>query len=95
MIRALEESGSGVKSHFIFGVREQRDSFYLEELERIKSVYPLFDYHIYLSQEDSTGTIHGRVTDFLTRENTVSYEEFYLCGSPAMVGDARAKLEEL
>lgn len=95
MIRALEESKSGVRSHFIFGVREQRDSFYLEELERIKSTYPLFDYHIYLSQEDSTETIRGRVTDFLVPENIVPYEEFYLCGSPAMVGDARARLEEL
>lgn len=95
MIRALEESKPGMKSQFIFGIRKQKDSFYLKELERIKSVYPLFNYHIYLSQEDSIETIRGRVTDFLTRENIVSYEEFYLCGSPAMVGDARARLEEL
>lgn len=95
MIRALEESGSDVKSHFIFGVREQRDSFYLEELERIQKKYPTFSFELYLSQEDSTETTRGRVTDFLVPENVIPYEEFYLCGSPAMVGDARAKLEEL
>ncbi len=35
------------------------------------------------------------VTDWITRENINAYEEFYLCGSPAMVKDARARLEQL
>jgi NAD(P)H-flavin reductase len=33
------------------------------------------------------------VTDFLAPENLGPYKEFYLCGSPAMVKDAREKLE--
>lgn len=76
-------------------MRTVSDVFYTEELDRMKTVYPLFDYRIFLSQEDSENTTHGRVTDFLTIENIAPYGEFYLCGSPAMVKDARSKLEEL
>jgi ferredoxin-NADP reductase len=35
------------------------------------------------------------VTDWIVPENISSYEEFYLCGSPAMVKSAREKLEAL
>ncbi|MDP2103891.1 MAG: FAD-dependent oxidoreductase [Candidatus Gracilibacteria bacterium] len=96
MIRALEESQSGVKSHFIFGVREQKDSFYLEELQRIQKKYPTFSFDISLSRENIPGFAHGYVTDFLQNPEVVrQFSEFYLCGSPAMVQDTRAKLEEL
>ena len=37
----------------------------------------------------------GHVTAWITPENITSIEEFYLCGSPAMVKDARVRLEEL
>lgn len=35
------------------------------------------------------------MTDWITSENISKYEEFYICGSPAMVKGAREKLEEL
>lgn len=78
---------------YIFGVRTISDIFYIDELNRMKQEYPSFDYRIYLSQEDSDNAVRGRVTDFLTRENVSSYGEFYLCGSPAMVKNARERLE--
>jgi NAD(P)H-flavin reductase len=59
----------------------------------MKKEYPMFDYQIFLSQEDSENTVRGRVTDFITEENLAPYGEFYLCGSPVMVKDAREKLE--
>ncbi len=37
----------------------------------------------------------GYVTDWITAENILKYQEFYLCGSPAMVKSVREKLEEL
>lgn len=96
MIRALEKSNSQVKSHFIFGVREQRDSFYLAKLNQIQEQYPNFSFNLYLSREDVSWFARGYVTDFLKNSEIINqFSEFYLCGSPAMVGDARAKLEEL
>lgn len=92
-IRAMMDSGIETPLLYIFGVRNLSDVFYIDELNRIKKEYPTFDYKIFLSQEDSESTIQGRVTDFLTKENISSYEEFYLCGSPAMVKDARERLE--
>lgn len=60
----------------------------------MKQAYPSFDYQIFLSQEESENTTFGRVTDFITKDNVGDYGEFYLCGSPAMVKDARTRLEE-
>lgn len=92
-IRAMMDTDIQTPLLYLFGIRTEADIFYIEELNRIKKEYPLFDYRIYLSQEDSETTVRGRVTDFLTTENVSSYGEFYLCGSPAMVKDAREKLE--
>jgi NAD(P)H-flavin reductase len=92
-IRAMMDSGIETPLLFLFGIRTSADIFYIAELNRMKEVYPSFDYWIYLSQEDAENTVRGRVTDFLTKENVSPYGEFYLCGSPAMVKDARERLE--
>ncbi len=94
-IRAMMDSGIKTSLKYIFGIRTRADIFYIDELNRMKKEYPLFDYQIFLSQEDSENTTRGRVTDFLTKENIESYGEFYLCGSPAMVKEAREKLENI
>jgi len=94
-IRAMMDTDIQTPLLFVFGVRNVSDIFYIDELNRIKKEYPLFDYRIYLSQEEALETTHGWVTDFLTAENIALYGEFYLCGSPAMVKDARRKFEEL
>lgn len=93
-IRAMMDTTIQTPLFFIFGIRNASDVFYTDKLNRIKEEYPMFDYRIFLSQEDAENTVRGRVTDFLTKENTAPYGEFYLCGSPAMVKDARTKLEE-
>ena len=49
----------------------------------------------YLSREDVTYATRGYVTDWITPENIIPYEEFYICGSPSMVESARNKLGEL
>ena len=80
---------------FIFWVREQRDIFYTDEIVEIGKKFGKFDYQSYLSREQIEGFQHGYVTDWIIPENTGLYEEFYLCGSPAMVKSAREKLETL
>ncbi len=54
-----------------------------------------FESKIYLSREESADYEYGYVTKWLTAENVSNFEEFYICGSPEMVKDARAKLAEL
>lgn len=92
-IRAMMDSGIETPLLYIFGIRTAADIFYIDELNRMKQAYPLFDYKIYLSQDDAENTTRGRVTDFLKAENLAPYGEFYMCGSPAMVKEAREKLE--
>lgn len=81
------------KLHFIFGVRTREDVFYVEELEKLKKNYANFEFSIYLSREKIEGFENGYVTSFLTKQNTDSFDEFYICGSPALVRDVREKLE--
>lgn len=89
---------------FIFGVRNFSDSFYEEEIFELGKKFQDFQYVQYFSRESDFSTFPpfnlstfqpGYVTDWITRENISKFEEFYLCGSPAMVKDARAKLESL
>ncbi len=92
-IRSMMDSNIETPLLFIFGIRTKSDIFYTEKLNQMKEQYPMFDYRIYLSQEDVKDTLLGRVTDFLITENITPYGEFYICGSPAMVKDTREKLE--
>lgn len=87
--------GYRAKMAFVFGVREKRDVFYVEESQRLGESFPDFVSLRYLSRSEEPGFERGYVTDFVTAENIAGYREFYLCGSPAMVKDARAKLAEL
>ncbi|HRI36002.1 MAG TPA: hypothetical protein PK765_02840 [bacterium] len=71
-----------------------QDVFYREELSLLEKAYPNFCTHYYLSREDNPGYERGYVTDTITETLTGVYKEYYLCGSPAMVKDARARLSE-
>lgn len=84
---------------FIFGVREFRDSFYESEIAELGESFSDFTHISYFSREQITSDNlfqkTGYVTDWITAENILKYQEFYLCGSPAMVKSVREKLEEL
>lgn len=83
---------------FVFWVREFRDGFYTEEIQKLWESFDEFEYISYFSREDVFSEEYQKkwyVTDWITRENIEKYEEVYLCGSPAMVKDAREKLEGL
>lgn len=79
---------------FLFGVREERDLFYEQELSQWSHAYPHFSYQFCLSQSAPTPPLSypGRVTDYLrdTPEATDECDTLYsLCGSPAMVHEVR------
>ena len=82
---------------FIFGVRNFADSFYEEEILKLGERFENFEYVQYFSREETMSSRQqkGYVTDWITPEHIESYQEFYLCGSPAMVKSAREKLEAL
>jgi ferredoxin-NADP reductase len=109
MIKNISENTFTSSMKFIFWVRSEEDIFYTDNLETLGKLLTDFSYTQYLSRPNSVSdnpialktrnlqqkTHIGYVTDWITRENIAPYEEFYICGSPAMVKDARAKLEEL
>lgn len=95
--RSSVERGDRSKQIFVYGVRSEQDQFYLGQIAHLSNLSPEFSSCLYLSRPnmESFSAHIGYVTDWITRENMSGIEEFYLCGSPAMVKDARAKLEEL
>jgi len=82
------------KIAFIFGVRNHADSFYDEEIRALLAAHAGAEFFPYFSRE-AESEYHGYVTDWITAEHIAEYEEFYICGSPAMVRDAREKLASL
>ncbi|MFO0763601.1 MAG: FAD-dependent oxidoreductase [Candidatus Gracilibacteria bacterium] len=95
--RSSVERGDRSKQIFVYGVRSEQDQFYLDQIAHLSEVSSQFSSCFYLSRPKIVGSsVHtGYVTDWITGENISGIEEFYLCGSPAMVKDARARLEEL
>ena len=86
---------------FDFWVRGFADAFYEDEISEIGKQFETFEYVQYFSRESSFewDIDHlqktGYVTDWITEESVKWYEEYYICGSPAMVKSAREKLEAL
>jgi NAD(P)H-flavin reductase len=95
MIGCIEAWITNFAIAFIFGVREFNDVFYSDEIHHIWKEFDHFDYITYLSREEKEWFQLGYVIDWIIPENIRNYQEFYLCGSPAMVKNAREKLEAL
>ncbi len=92
------------KCAFIFGVRNFTDGFYEEEILSLWETFDAFEYIQYFSRESDFQRFQASnlptfqqwyVTDWITPEHMSHYEEYYICGSPAMVKSAREKLEFL
>ena len=102
MLGTKNSQNSHTKIAFIFGVRNFQDSFYEDEIRKLGTSFNSFEYHQYFSREslshissESNIQISGYVTDWINILSISEYEEFYICGSPAMVQSAREKLESL
>jgi NAD(P)H-flavin reductase len=85
MLRTLP---SDMKKILYFTVATQSELFYEEELQKIENL----DLHIHITKEEVTGYHFGRVdVDNIDAESTT---EWYLCGNPRMVTEAREKLQK-
>tara|TARA_R110002096_G_scaffold110035_15_gene240561 strand:+ start:748 stop:1815 length:1068 start_codon:yes stop_codon:yes gene_type:complete len=86
---------------YLFGAREQRDLYCLDEMQALAKQWPnTFNFIPVLSEEatDSNWTgKRGLVTDFINDETTgfpIVDSHAYLCGPPGMIDATLAVLEE-
>jgi NAD(P)H-flavin reductase len=74
--------------HLHFGVRSEKDIFWLERLERLDRDFDNFSYTLTLSRPTDTWDSHkGRVTEYAKDEKVD--QDFFLCGSAEMVKEVR------
>jgi NAD(P)H-flavin reductase len=78
----------------LFWARKLEDLFYLTQLEKIKQDNSNFNYQVYLSREENTPHNTGYVTDFLSKENIEKFNEYYICGIPALIDSSTEILEK-
>jgi NAD(P)H-flavin reductase len=93
----LESKGSlypEVEFKMLFGVRSERDQYYITELESFKKQWPHFQYEFVLSRPSSswlgkTGYVQNFISEFdYLRKSTT----FYLCGNGGMIKETKALL---
>lgn len=74
----------------IFGVANESDVFYLEELKQVSLRFPSFKYQVMFSKPTGQGMqFKGRVTDYLKNINlTNPNTRIYICGIAAMIDDS-------
>jgi NAD(P)H-flavin reductase len=88
----LLKSDKAIK--LLFGVRSEKDVFYLDYFEELARRYPNFTFVPALSRpEGEWNGFVGRVTKYID-ENSGDFKESlcYICGSPEMVKDVRSQL---
>jgi len=90
----INELGLNSKTKMLFWVRREDDLFYIDELNNLAEK-DNFSYEVYTSREKVWDYREGYVTLYLTEENVKDFEEFYICGMPAMVDACIEKLREL
>lgn len=94
IISDLLVRGFKPKVHLLFGVRSEENVFYYERFNKLAKQYDNFRFVPVLSRPQSHWPGEtGYVTTYL-EVGYVNYKDylFYLCGSKAMVSDARAVL---
>lgn len=91
------EKNSWEKYRLIFWVRLHSDMFYIETFETLKNRYPeRFSYQLVVSREEAIGDIQKwYVTDFLDSTIIQEYQEYYICGAPAMIQWCQDALTDL
>ncbi|ATU05005.1 hypothetical protein BKN14_00950 [Candidatus Gracilibacteria bacterium HOT-871] len=89
-ITSLVENDFSGKIKFVFGVREAKDLFHLDEIQKLKNISKNFDFVVYLSQEENQSFKKGYILEEI--KSSKEFEEAYICGSPKMVDDAKKEL---
>ncbi len=89
-------TNKNLKLKLIFWVREEKDLFYIDELELIKEKNINFSYEIFLSRDDLKWTNKWYVTDYINKENIINkFDEFYICWTPNMIESSIKKLIQI
>lgn len=92
MIRdELENKNNKNKLHLIFGVRYEKDLFWLDTLSELQKKYTNFSFLATVSRpEDEWTGLSGRVTEHIPQDTSNFYA--FLCGSAEMVRTVREML---
>lgn len=79
----------------LFGVRSEKDIYYLPELESLKTELPNFHYEFVLSRPSESWTgKKGYVQNFLAEFNYMNVPTtFYLCGNGGMIKETKLTLQ--
>jgi Na+-transporting NADH:ubiquinone oxidoreductase subunit F len=99
----LERLDSSRKISFWYGARSLRETFYVEDFDRLAKKHANFRWHLALSDpqpEDNwqghTGFIHEVVLDNYLREHPAPEDcEYYMCGPPMMTAAVIKMLYDL
>lgn len=84
-----------LRYRLLFGVRKEEDTYYRDDLDRLRSHLKDFKYEFVLSRADESwqglrGYVQNHIDAFDYRSIPTT---FYLCGNGAMIKDVKAKLE--
>jgi ferredoxin-NADP reductase len=93
MLKQYAEEGEG-EAHLLFGEKTEEDLIYREEFDRLASEHGNVNVHYSLSDEDWDGLeghVQEHVPDVL---DSLDDRDYYVCGVPGMVVDAKEKLTE-
>ena len=87
----LEECRHAGRLDLVFGVREQKDMFWVDEFSALAAAHPNFGLHLTLSGTDPAWTgLRGRVQTVLPAViSDVAATHVYICGAPDMVQDTK------
>lgn len=88
MIRHLKSSSDPHPATLFFGVTNQDELFYVEELEELRKSMPGLDVQVaVVNAAEGNGVIKGTVIDLLRKELEGLDEspDIYLCGPPGMI----------
>ena len=99
----LERLKSKRKMSFWYGARSKRETFYVEDFDRLSAAHDNFEWHIALSDplpEDNwtgyTGFIHNVLYENYLKDHTAPEDcEYYMCGPPMMNAAVIDMLENL
>lgn len=97
MLQRLYAEKPDHRALLLWGLRSERDVYYLEELDAMAQRYPNFTFLPTLSQPQAEWDgLVGRVTTHLPEYvKSVDNLEAYLCGNEAMIDEVRAYLKSL
>ncbi len=95
MIATLFAESSSQPITLFWGLRNESDRYYLQELDLWKSHHKNFSYVLTLSQPRSAWNgSTGRVTDLLQTYTTAAHVAAYVCGNRGMVKEVTDLLHE-